>query len=240
MSEGERRLYAETEEAARSEHRGVWQDPQPTAPWEWRRAKAEAAQHKSRPAVSSAVRGATPSAANTTPALAKKPVVASPEDSKWKWPMFSPPGAPFSLRIPGGGRRYSVAVEVPEGQTITANYYWTQHLKIGYIAAWASGPAHDQAVSALFERTQDILNQSAAAKGLLCEFTRKKDAVFNGYIGQRYAVQGCYYHGGMRLYYKVEGKTLTLYMVGVMSEDPDDPSIDQFLESFTISGKIED
>jgi endonuclease YncB( thermonuclease family) len=233
MSEVERRLYAESEQAARSERRGIWQDPRPTSPWEWRQAKAEAAQHSSLPAM-------PVSTTRTTTAIAKKPPLVSPEDSKWKFPMFSPSGAPFSLRIPGGGRRYSVAVQVPEGETITANYYWTNHLKIGYIAMWASGPTHSQAVSALFQRTQDILNQASAAKGLLCEFTRKKDIAINGYTGQRYAVQGCYFHGGMRLYYKVEGKTLTLYMVGVMSEDPDDPSINQFLESFVILGKAKE
>lgn len=229
MSEVERRLYVESEQAARSERRGIWQDAQPTPPWEWRQAKARAAQPSSVP-----IKSSWPAA---MPRVKKSPV-SSPEDSKWKWPLFSPPGAPFSLRIPGGGHRHTIAVETPEGQTVTANYYWTQHLKIGYLTMWASGPASSHIVSALFERTQYYLNQAAAAHNLPCEFTRKKDANFNGYIGQRYEVQGCYFHGGIRLYYKVEGKTLTIYMVGVMGEDEGDPAINQFLESLVFQGKL--
>jgi endonuclease YncB( thermonuclease family) len=235
LSEAERRLYAESEQAARSEHRGIWEDPQPVSPWEWRQAKAEAAQQYRVPPMKTRAPALPPPA----PA-ASNPPAASREDSKWKWPLLTPPGAPFALRIPGGGRQYSISVQLPQGQTVTANYYWTQHLKVGYIAMWASGPAHTQMISELFERTQNYLNQAAAARGLPCEFTRKSDANFNGYTGQRYVMQGCYFHGGMRLYYKVEGKILTIYMVGIQSEEPDDPTIDQFLESFVINEKAKD
>jgi endonuclease YncB( thermonuclease family) len=41
MSEEERRLYAESEQAARNERRGIWQEAQPTPPWEWRRARSQ-------------------------------------------------------------------------------------------------------------------------------------------------------------------------------------------------------
>lgn len=228
MTADERSLYAESEQAARSERRGIWQDPHPTSPWDWRQAKA--AQQNNVPANSWPTMPTRPATV-----IARKQAAVREEDSKWKWPIFSPAGAPFSLRIPGGGKEYSVAVQVPQGETINANFYWTRHLKIGYIAMWASGPAHSQAVSALFDRTLDYLNQSSAASGLPCKFTRQKDSNFNGYTGQRYIVQGCYFHGGILLYYKIEGKTLKTCMVGVLSEDPDDPAINQFLESFVIN-----
>lgn len=221
MSEVDRRLYAESEQAARNEHRGIWQDPNPTSPWEWRRAKV---------ASQNTVPQNTATVVST--ATARKSPVVNREDSGW--PILSPEGAPFSVRMPGGGRQYSAAVKLPEGQTVNANIYWVSHLKIAYIAEWASVPAQPQAIPTLFDQMLEYLNRASAANGLPCEFNREKDTTFNGYIGRRYTVQGCYYHGGIRLYYKVEGKTLKSCMVGVLGEDPNDPSINEFLESFVI------
>jgi endonuclease YncB( thermonuclease family) len=217
MNDVERHLYAESEQAARTERRGIWQEPQPVPPWEWRQAKN--ARQNSRPA--------TPA-----PVARKSPSIIR-EDTPW--PVFSPSGAPFSVRMPGGGKQYSTEVRLPDGETINADFYGVSHLKIGYIAIWASGPSGDITLDTLFDQMLDRLNRASSAGGLLCEFTRKKDTAFNGYIGRRYVVQGCYYHGGIRLYYKIEGKTLKACLVGVMGEDPSDPSINQFLESFVIN-----
>lgn len=46
LTEVDRRVYAEAEQAARSEQRGLWQDGSPMPPWEWRR--AEVAKHANR------------------------------------------------------------------------------------------------------------------------------------------------------------------------------------------------
>jgi hypothetical protein len=40
LSETDRDLYAQCEQAARNEKRGLWQDPSPVAPWEFRRIQA--------------------------------------------------------------------------------------------------------------------------------------------------------------------------------------------------------
>lgn len=40
LSEAERSVYAEAEQLARNELRGLWQDGTPMPPWEWRRAQA--------------------------------------------------------------------------------------------------------------------------------------------------------------------------------------------------------
>jgi endonuclease YncB( thermonuclease family) len=216
MSAVERRLYAESEQLARSECRGLWQDPSPTPPWEWRQAKT--AKKESQPA--------------TTVSVPKRTAVVKRVDSGW--PRLSLPNAPFSLRMPGNGRQNSVEVQVPKGQPINLNIYVARHLKIGYVAFWGSGPYHPQAISSIFDRALEDLNQSSASHGLLCEFTKEKDASLNGYIGERYKIHGCYYYGGIRYYYRVEGKTLRVCLVVVMSEVPGDPLINQFLESFTI------
>ena len=42
LTELERRVYAEAEQTAHNEMRGIWQDGSPMPPWEWRRAQAAA------------------------------------------------------------------------------------------------------------------------------------------------------------------------------------------------------
>src|SRR5262245_9925703 len=42
LTDVERRAYAEAEQSAHNEMRGIWQDGSPMPPWEWRRAQAAA------------------------------------------------------------------------------------------------------------------------------------------------------------------------------------------------------
>jgi endonuclease YncB( thermonuclease family) len=239
LGEADRRLYDASEQAARSEHRGIWQDPSPTPPWEWRQAKAPkpptrlavASTIRRAPAISQASSVEAPRSSSTT----SKPSTPAGRIEASKRPLFSPSGSPFSIRMPTGGKHFSAEIAVPKGQSINANFYWVNHLRIGYMAAWASGPAEGEAVSALFDRALEALNNAAAAHDLPCEFVQTKDTAMSGYVGRRYKVRGCYFQGGLRYYFKTEGKTLKVRIVGVMSEIPNDPSINQFLESFQIN-----
>jgi endonuclease YncB( thermonuclease family) len=243
LAEADRSLYAASEQAARSEHRGIWQDSSPIPPWEWRQAKVAKPVARVAVDVSGAVKRSTVVEQPSSVKTARSDSTSAPLSSSAsagraetsKRPIFSPSGSPFSIRIPSGGHHFSEEIEVPNGQPFSANFYWVNHLKIGYMAAWASGPSQDQAISALFDKALDALNQAAEAHNLPCEFVQEKDAAINGYVGRRYKVRGCYFHGGLRYYFKTEGKTLKVRIVGVMSEIPNDPSINQFLESFELN-----
>ncbi len=239
LSEADRRLYDASEQAARSEHRGIWQDPSPTPPWEWRQAKAPkpsgrltvASAARRSPPVGQASSGETP---RSSPTASNASTSTGRIDAS-KRPLFSPSGSPFSIRMPAGGHHFSAEIAVPKGQPINANFYWVDHLRIGYMAAWATGPAQDEAISALFDKALEALNKAAAAQNLPCEFFQTKDTAMKGYAGRRYTVRGCYFQGGLRYYFKTEGKMLKVRIVGVMSEIPNDPSINQFMESFQIN-----
>jgi endonuclease YncB( thermonuclease family) len=228
------RLYADSDQAARSEHRGIWQDSAPVPPWEWRQAKADKPD-KGRTTLAAAPKNASATAA-TLPGMTPPPVkTRSGKTEVPKWPVFSASDNLFSLRMPGGGREFSAEVNVEHGRSINATFRWVNHLKIGYLAVWATGPYENQTLSALFDRTVDALNDAAAAHGLPCEFFQEKDNSMSGYTGRRYNVRGCYFHGAIRNYFKIEGKMMKVIFVGVMSEVPDDPAVKEFLESFTIN-----
>jgi endonuclease YncB( thermonuclease family) len=219
------RLYADSELAARSEHRGIWQDSLPVPPWEWRRAKED-----------NENRGMT-AAAPSASATKRSPGVTKPsgKTEAGKWPLFSPSDNLFAVRMPGGAQEFSAEVDVPHGRSINATFRWVHHLKITYLTVWASGPYQNEVISALFDRTVDALNDAAASHGLSCEFFQEKDTSMSGYTGRQYRVRGCYFNGAIRNYFKVEGKTLKVIYMGVMSEIPDDPAVREFLESFTIN-----
>jgi len=235
------KLYAESELAARGERRGLWQDNAPTPPWEWRRARAyktnsprnTMASAVRKPATSGGVWEA-PDRASTHASSATPRVKAADA----QWPIFSPSSSQFSVRVPEGGLRYSVEIQAPNGQSINLDLYGVKHLKIGYLAVWASGLYCGnycrEIVSTIFDHSVEVLNASAAAESLPCEHSQVKDVSMSGYVGRRYKVHGCYLKGGIRQYFKIEGKKLTMVVIGVLSEIPDDPETGRFLESFVI------
>jgi endonuclease YncB( thermonuclease family) len=239
LSGEEQRLYADSEQAARNEHRGIWQDPSPTPPWEWRQARATkprrrltvAASASRSPVFNQTSSGKGAQSYSTSPNFSANAGRAATSER----PVFSPSGSPFSIRMPTGGHHFAAEIEVPRGQSINADFYWVNHLRIGYVAVWASGPSQGQAISTIFNRALDALNRAAESEDLPCEFYQVKDAPMSGYIGRKYKVRGCYFQGGLRYYFKIEGKTLKVRIVGVMSEIQNDPSINQFLDSFQIN-----
>ena len=235
LTEAERKVYADSEQAARNEHRGIWQDPAPVAPWEWQKTNAASANKGtiSYSAPGKSVKTEKTSSVNTPEGYAKSS--SSHKTETPMWPLFSPSGNLFSVHMPGGGHDFAVEVEVEGGRSIKANFYWVKHLRITYLVMWASGPYLNQTLQKLFDRTVDALNDASATHGLPCEFTQEKDVAMSGYTGRRFKVRDCYFNGAIRNYFKIEGKTLKVFFVAVMSEIPDDPAVKEFLDSFVIN-----
>lgn len=236
-------IYAESEQLARNERRGIWQDAQPTPPWEWRRMRAyrtNRGRHvmASAPKKSVTTNDASAGAATGSISTHARPASPRAKVDNAQWPIFSPQGAPFSVRMPEGGFRYMKEIQMPDGSPKKIDFYGVKHLKIGYAAVWASGVYCGiyckEALSVILDKTVDVFNANTAADSLPCEFYQLKDAPMGGYVGRLYKVRGCYLKGGLRTYYKIEGQTLTMVGVGVLSEVPDDPEINRFLESFVI------
>lgn len=237
LRESDRLLYAEAEQAARNERRGLWQDASPVAPWVWR----QAAQRNS--AMTNLLLSATrdtrneaalSNAAQRSRQKSQTGAAHSSQPASLKWPIFAPVDAPFSVRMPGAGKQYAVEIQVPGGQPFKANFYGVGHLKIGYLVVWASGLSQKETIPSLFERTRVALELAAQAGGSGCEFSQEKVDTVSGYLGRYYKVHGCYLHGGIRLYYKNEGKNLKMFFVGVISEDANDAAVEDFMKSFVI------
>ncbi|HMF57552.1 MAG TPA: thermonuclease family protein [Pyrinomonadaceae bacterium] len=225
MSDADRALFAEAEQAARTERRGLWQDPKPVSPWEWRRARTASSQAATQPIV------AAPPQPQITPTYVPHHT-EQPGDTRW--PVFAPNGSGFSIRMPRGGRGMEVNIQNPNHPPIDAHLYFVKHLKISYIAVWTTAPSNGETVNSLFDRAKQQFEDVEGASHLPCEFVQERDTTLNGFVGRRYKIQGCYFYGGLRLYFKAYGAMTQMYLVGVMSETPNDPLADDFLNSFEI------
>jgi endonuclease YncB( thermonuclease family) len=227
----DRIAYIESETAAHSEKRGVWQDgvvwPEPQAAHATPDANANS---------NSGPDSRDPFRSVSVDELAKetKPKPAQPP-AELRWPMFSPAGADFSLRIPPGGRDFPFDIPLPSGETVKASMYVVQHPNIEYTTIWAVGPNHKQNLPAMFESTLDALSDALKARGYPCDFSKGKDVVMNGYKVLQYSFQGCIYKGGVRVFHKVDGNDLRVYTIAVVSTDDKPVVIDQFLTSFTFN-----
>lgn len=238
LNDAERRVYLDSEEAARNEHRGIWQDAAPIAPWEWRKASAATLNDGARVYPASAAKPATPVAASshrTATGSANRSASSPVKAVDQKWPLYSPSNNLFSIRVPTGGEELSAEVDLKQGGQVKAHFYFVGHLKVAYVVLWASGPRGDETLNALFDKTVAALNNSTVSHGFPCDFAQEKDVPLKGYTGRRYNIHDCYFKGGIRNYFKFEGQTLKAFFVGVLTEDPDNPEIKEFLDSFTIN-----
>jgi endonuclease YncB( thermonuclease family) len=221
----DRIAYIESETAAHNEKRGVWQDgvvwPEP-----------QAAAHASDSSNSEAG-GRDPFHSASRDELAKKAASKPASASAGVyWPMFTPAGADFSLRVPPGGRDFPFDIPLPSGETVKASMYVVLHPNVDYSTIWAVGPNLKQNLPVMLESSLDALSEALKARGYPCEFSKAKDVSMNGYKVHEYSLQGCIYKGGVRVFHKVEGKDLRVYTIAVVSTG-DKPSLaDEFLTSF--------
>jgi endonuclease YncB( thermonuclease family) len=224
LSPQDRIAYIESETAARNEKRGVWQDgviwPEPQAA----HATADAnANSDARDPFRSVSLDELARETNSKPA---------PPPAELRWPMLTPAGADFSLRVPPGGRDFPFDIPLPSGESVKANMYVVQHPDIEYSAIWAVGPNEKQNLPAMLDSSLDTLSEALKARGYPCEFSKAKDVSMDGYKVHEYSLQGCIYKGGVRVFHKVEGKDLRVYTVSAVSTGVNLSLVDQFLTSF--------
>jgi hypothetical protein len=151
-----------------------------------------------------------------------------------KWPMYKPSGAPFTLRVPNGGRDANANLVLSDGREARLSFYTVQHPGINYVAFWGDGPYLRSSISTDFEDFLGFVQDSLQAQGYPCHFTKYSPVVLNGYRGTQYNVRECAYHGGFRLFYKVEGPKLKVIMVTALSDEENNSQVADFLDSLDI------
>jgi endonuclease YncB( thermonuclease family) len=237
LSPQERQLYLAAQDAARVEQRGIWQANVLPTPGVWREPKVVEAE-AAKPAASTA--SAQTPAFSHVPELAYDPRAratspASETKKEIMWPMYTPAGAPFSIRVPVGGRQFQAQIPLASGESVAADFYFVKHPRLEYVTEWFEGPDEHKAIDKNYEEYLLYIQDSLQSQGYPCEFYRTNEVSMSGYRGHQYNIRNCAYHGGIRLFHRVEGKRLKLFLVGIVSEEDKNPLVDQFLNSLVVN-----
>jgi endonuclease YncB( thermonuclease family) len=246
-------VYVQSEQAARSERRGLWQVDHPIAPWEFVKG-----QLSSRNVLASAPQKPAPNSANPPGQSPTKETLLSSEMASGallassrssitnravsapasSWQRFQPTGENFSVLVPSGTQATKT---VPFGdQTIKVNYYMAHDGWTVYSLMWATGPTngetHAVAINGTlsgFLRGVGAGYESVGGK-FSCEPRSDSDISLNGYSGREFDLKDCTIPAMARVYTKVVGGQRQMY-IAVVFYGKDQTNVSKFLESFTVN-----
>lgn len=261
LTVNDRDVYQQSEQAARSERRGLWQGENPVAPWDFVKAQVQARipvrTASDAPDTKPKRSGPTPELTNLTLMMSKmNPAGSTPagtdkalEDFAWatsttrkNWSQFQAPDEDFSVFIPEQGKRVTASTPY-EGGTVAINTYMVRDGWAFYSLVWFSGLTNG-------EKDENALNTSVdrflkgAAEGYQqstgqdfnCKPRGRKNISQNGYTGFEYDLSTCTYPTYMRMYTRVTGNMRTLYVATVVYGEEDE-NVMRFLKSFTIKSR---
>ena len=255
LSEQDRQQYVACEQLARSETRGLWQDPAPITPWEYRKqqlSRTKASQVSvPRPqpparrgnaaaglASDDLLGGAAPEAGS----LAGKPVIArvSKELNPATWQRFEPENKSFSVLAPSDGYLVTYPILDGHGRLVDFHYVLGSRDENFYVMMWASWPNENATDDSVNEETiQGLLtgiNRSAERAGAPFRVTVRPrgDVRLNGYAGKQYDLDNGLNSGVFRVLSKQVGDERRVFMIGVLHGPKTASSGDQFLNSLKI------
>lgn len=250
LSATERDVYQQSEMAARSERRGLWQQANPTAPWEF--VKAE--QVKRYPVVS--LRANEPSTRAKPSGLVSELTNLSLMGPKVKTagpssvaPVVKseiidgdlPAGLPFTAFPPRNGTRIVKTMGFGS-EMVKANQYLAWEGRNLYTLGWFTAQTYGEEDSMALDNFifNDFIAGSAGAytggdPNSRCEPQSKKDVSVNGYFGVEMDLSLCPMPTRIRAFTKTTGDRREVYFAAVVFQD-DDANVTRFMKTFTVRG----
>ncbi len=249
LTDSERKIYSECEVAARSEHRGLWQDTTPVRPWEFRQQQAErSAASQSAPSlrtIGTAKRASVLGSEDLLRGIMGSNSVSRLSSSTTatgenQWRTFAPEGKHFSLQVPGPG--YESSATMPAGDTVANVNYWTAEYEgATYILMWSQGPnlkyTDASAIDDMAKGLVSGLNRGFEKRGLGLVFDAKlqRPLKLNGYTGSEFAISAANVPGVVRAFSKQFGDMREMYIVGVLNATEKNESVQKFLDSLSFT-----
>jgi endonuclease YncB( thermonuclease family) len=256
LSETERQVYTQSEAAARSEKRGVWQNGDTVAPWEFVRQQAI---RLAKPTPSLTQMDATSPArqkrtARSQSQLSPEAILGSDyvragdqSGAAWysamapiarEWRLFEPPGQNFSVIVPEGGRK-SLDVTFFQEKPINTYAYMVKERSTMYGVIWLAGPTGGEidevaiptAVASIlkgFSKSYEKMGETYK-----CDAKAPRPITVKGYAAMEFDLVGCHHPGIIRVYTRVVGDDRVLIM-GIAFFEERDPNVKRFLNSFQL------
>jgi endonuclease YncB( thermonuclease family) len=261
LTDTQKQIYSQSEQAARSEKRGLWQVDGAVAPWEFvkdREAKRGIAIKPGDPAPEVRRERPTPELNNLNLRRTNTTAVARPltslsggfSDTSWAtegpvknpWRRLQPEGENFSVLVPEGGKQ--VANELPFGdQTLSLHAYVGRDGYASYNVIWATGPflgetdvaATESFVSGFLTNLR-LASERTGVGNSSCEAAGIKTVSSAGYFGREFELSGCLVPGMARIYTKVAGDQRQMYFAVTLYKEAD-ANVSKFVKSFTLKQK---
>jgi endonuclease YncB( thermonuclease family) len=255
LGESDRELYAQCEQAARAEKRGLWQNESPVAPWEYRRLQRERADNMFRgnsDLLSKSKRqgrqtvlsnqnliGSLMSGGSMAAGPTVRPISAQGSFNRWMY--FESQLAHFSVTLPSNAVEGSTTAMDPKGQPVAFDFLAAGGDQAFYAVVSGKGAnenrtdaeALDQSIKSLI----DGMNAGARAAGNRGVVSVKpiRELKLADYAGKQYSLSGDEFAGTARVFTKRVGEERQVYVVFVLVR-PGGESLDrQFLSSFKIN-----
>ena len=253
LTETDREIYFQSEQAARSERRGLWSSGNAVAPWEF--VKAEELKKSGAPTTPKAVAtNEPPKQVRPTPGLDSMGLlrtgtaVAQPASlrgetnypegsSAGTWRRFQPSDQNFSVMVPEGGMQ--VKKETPVGSlTKSISEYLVREGDSVYQVFWFKSRFVGETDSVVFDSLLGSYMRAAnkyiekVGVNAQCEPSGSRNITVRGYSGREYDMTQCPFPHTLRVYTKVSDGERSVFG-GMVIFNQEDENVSKFLKSFT-------
>jgi len=261
LSEVEQKIYGQSQDAARAERRGLWQDDSPVAPWDFEKARLAKATLTPSPALPPSLPRPKPVANKVKPrGLANedlmggvikpgsiagqpdvKPISAQPSPGRWQ--KYQPEDRHFSVIAPSDGVEVTLPVLNADGGIVDMHYVIGNDKGSLYFLMWTRGPngtATDaSAAAAAVKGMVDGINRAGERLGVVITATPGRNLKLGGYVGRRYLLDFGPASGEVRALSKQIDEEREIFLICVLNAPNSETTGAEFLNSFRIRGASE-
>lgn len=243
-------IYEQSQQAAQSEKRGLWESEGAVPPWEFvksERIKREALTRLVRS--SNNARGNRPATELTNISLmgngAGKSVArgfenrAAPyEASRKSWRKFQPAGEDFSVLVPVDGRQVNEPIATGS-ETVNLHTYLVRDGYAFYAVLWTTGPSRgERDVTVVKSSMREFLRgieagYSNAGIAYACGPESEQDISAQGFTGREIDLTGCTVPTRMRIFTRATDAKRQLYLAAVFYTQSE-ANVQKFLNSFSV------
>ena len=261
LSATDREVYQQSEDAARSERRGLWQQENPLAPWEF--VKAVALRRNPVAAMNTVAPVRTPGPDRPVPELTNLSLMASRSSippgrtlnstdfadsvtsaGRGNWRLLRPARENFSAQVPEDGD----IVTLPWGadRTVRVQAYRGRDGYSIFHVAWITAPTYGESDD--FANRQNLMGflegfgqryamnfKPGMHPTFKCEPPEPTDISMAGYTGSDFDLSSCTIAGKFRTFTRTIDGERQLYFASVFYLEPDE-NVTRFINSFTITG----
>lgn len=258
LSESDRSLYAQCEQSARAEKRGLWHDESPVAPWEYRRIQ-QAKIDNNETGRTSSLRNPNPrpnrtslstadlmgdftggsGSSNVFPGL--RPIVQN--GSADRWTSFESPYSHFSVMVPSNGVEGSIVTRDANGKSVTLDVVKVLGQYAHLLIIAGRGPDTNLTESSFIDKSihefinsinQEKVQRGRAASEML-SLKPVRDLKLANYSGRQYDLKNEWFSGTARVFTRHLGSDRQLFILLTLTRPGGEGIADQFLNSFKMT-----